>query len=175
MTRKHDEDPTTIFLMQEAAHKNDVVALQSFLDRHEFTVLSASSALMNAARSGSLECVRLLIPVSDPQKFFNGAIVSAAMSKHYDCVRELLPVSDLESAGVHVLYYALECDWDDVIEGLWEVVDLNKLMQHARTDENSDVMDKIEQKLAHQQKDNMEQELLLITAKKTTTMTKNKI
>lgn len=53
-----------------------------------------SDALRLAARGGHVECVKLLIPVSDPATDNSVALAAAAMNGHLECVRVLLPVSN---------------------------------------------------------------------------------
>lgn len=50
--------------------------------------------LQAAARHGHAECVRLLIPISDPQANDSRALLLAAGNGHAECVRLLIPVSD---------------------------------------------------------------------------------
>lgn len=56
-----------------------------------------SAALWCAAIAGSVECVRALLPVSDPKANESYALVLAAQNGHAECVKLLLPVSDAKS------------------------------------------------------------------------------
>jgi ankyrin repeat protein len=53
-----------------------------------------SSALQLAARHGHTQCVELLIPVSNPKAHNSYALQEAAVHGHTQCVELLYPVSD---------------------------------------------------------------------------------
>ena len=53
-----------------------------------------SSALARAAKHGHAECVELLIPVSNPNANNSGALGWAVHNGHAECVKLLIPVSD---------------------------------------------------------------------------------
>ena len=53
-----------------------------------------SVALRMAANNGHTDCVRLLIPHSDPRAYESEALRYASSHGHVDCVRELIPYSD---------------------------------------------------------------------------------
>lgn len=55
-----------------------------------------SYALEKAAENGHAECVKLLIPVSEPDQDDSQALLLAAQNGHTECVRLLIPVSDMD-------------------------------------------------------------------------------
>lgn len=65
-----------------------------------------SDALRLAAHNGHAECVRVLIPVSDPNNNDSVALVSAAMKRHAECVRLLIDVSSPKSDNSRALQWA---------------------------------------------------------------------
>lgn len=58
-----------------------------------FNLQSNNSPLMTAAQGGHVECLKLLIPVSDCTAHENVALCLAAKNGHTECVKLLLPVS----------------------------------------------------------------------------------
>lgn len=57
-----------------------------------------SYPLRVAAEHGDIDCVKMLLPLSDPKALGSMALVWAARSGKADCVRLLLPVSDVKKA-----------------------------------------------------------------------------
>jgi ankyrin repeat protein len=78
----------------QAARSCDVAALEKALADGAGARDDESRALSEAAERGHLECVRLLIPVSDPLADGSRALSEAAENGHVECVRLLIPVSD---------------------------------------------------------------------------------
>lgn len=58
-----------------------------------------SYALEKAAEKGHAECVKLLIPVSEPEQDNSQALERAAQNGHAECVRLLIPVSDMNGCA----------------------------------------------------------------------------
>lgn len=65
-----------------------------------------SDALRVAAHNGHAQCVKALIPVSDPKNGHSVALVSAAMNKHAECVRMLIGVSEPQTDNSRALQWA---------------------------------------------------------------------
>lgn len=65
-----------------------------------------SDALRLAAQNGHAECVKLLIPVSDPYNQCSVALVCAALNRHAECVRLLVDVSQPKSDNSRALQWA---------------------------------------------------------------------
>jgi ankyrin repeat protein len=75
-----------------------------------------SYALQLAAREGHAECVRLLIPVSDPWANDSYALQLAAERGHAECVRLLIPVSDSLANDSYALQWAAETGHVECVE-----------------------------------------------------------
>lgn len=56
-----------------------------------------SYALEKAAANGHADCVKLLIPVSEPDQDDSQALQIAAQNGHTECVKLLIPVSDMQN------------------------------------------------------------------------------
>lgn len=69
---------------------------------------SCARALRRAAAEGHAECVRLLIPFSDPKPDGSEALGLAAKGGHLECVRILIPASDPLANESHALAAAAE-------------------------------------------------------------------
>jgi len=65
-----------------------------------------SDALRLAAQNGHAECVKLLIPVSDPCNENSVALVCAALNRHVECVRLLIDVSQPKRDNSRALQWA---------------------------------------------------------------------
>jgi hypothetical protein len=76
---------------------------------------SASKALAEAARHGHLECVQLLIPVSDPKADDSAALRLAAEHGNWECARLLIPVSDPKADHSQTLRWAAEDGHDELV------------------------------------------------------------
>ena len=89
------------------------------------------TGLMYAAEWGSTECVRLLLPVSDPGAMNEGggsALHLAAAMGNEEVVRLLLPESDAnlrDKGGMTPLMMAAVHGWDGCVEALLPVSDLD--------------------------------------------------
>ena len=68
----------------------------------------SSIALRLAAQKGSAECVRLLLPGSDPKADESYALRIAAKYGHVECLRLLLPVSDAKAEKWAALRWAAQ-------------------------------------------------------------------
>jgi hypothetical protein len=88
----------------EAAKKGDVDALARALNDGA----NAGAALLGAAKNGHAECVKLLLPLSDPREFDSLALVRAASRGHVECVKILIPVSDPKAKGSWALLEAAQ-------------------------------------------------------------------
>ncbi len=65
-----------------------------------------SFALEKAAEKGYVECVKILIPVSEPDQDGSQALERAAQNGHAECVQLLIPVSDM-NVGLSVVAFKL--------------------------------------------------------------------
>ena len=63
--------------------------------------------LLPAAAHGSVSCIQLMIPVTDPKANASEALRCAAQSNHFQVVSKLLPHSDIHANNYEVLYYAI--------------------------------------------------------------------
>ena len=88
-------------------------------------------ALRVAAEHGHAECVRLLLPVSDPKAMNSFALQSAAMNGHAQCVRILLPVSDPRAENSDALRWAAWRGHEECVRLLLPVSRANALDAQA--------------------------------------------
>lgn len=82
-----------------------------------------SDALRLAAHNGHTECVRALIPVSDSDNYDSVALVSAAMKQHPECVRLLIGVSNPKADNSRALQWASFNNDQTCFDLLYEVSD----------------------------------------------------
>ncbi|TBV69747.1 ankyrin repeat domain-containing protein [Pseudoxanthomonas winnipegensis] len=75
-------------------------------------------ALFVAASAGHLECVKLLIPVSEAKVNDSAPLRWAAHNNHLDCVQVLIPVSDPKADHSLALQYAAQRQHIDVVKEL---------------------------------------------------------
>jgi ankyrin repeat protein len=80
--------------LKQAAKLNDLAGLTQSLEDGAHAKAQDSYALGVAAESGHAECVRLLIPASDPLAGDSYALQLAARGGHVECVKLLIPASD---------------------------------------------------------------------------------
>lgn len=90
----------------EAAEKGDVGKVLELLAHGANPGSKDSLALGLAAASGSEECVKLLLPVSDAKAEESLALRWAAENGHVECVKALLPVSDPKARSSGALRWA---------------------------------------------------------------------
>jgi hypothetical protein len=83
-----------------AARWGNLTALEQALADGAQTRRGDSWALREAALGGHADCVKLLIPVSDPKAHESYALRWAAHEGHADCVALLLPASDPLAVGI---------------------------------------------------------------------------
>jgi len=82
-----------------------------------------SKALGWAAENGHWECVELLIPVSDPKDRHSDALQVAAHEGHSRCVELLIPVSDPKALNCWALRWAAINGYTECVELLYPVSD----------------------------------------------------
>jgi ankyrin repeat protein len=92
----------------QAAKFGDLSTLTQALEGGAHAKESDSSALQWAAERGHAECVKLLIPASDPLVDNSMALRRAAKSGHAECVRLLVAVSDPLANNSEALCWAAE-------------------------------------------------------------------
>lgn len=83
------------------------VELDGLIKKHKKDI-TVGAALMLAAENGHVECVELLIPISDPLAEYEDSnpLTTAAFNGHADCVKLLIPVSDPKSGNNGALQWA---------------------------------------------------------------------
>lgn len=108
------------FALEKAAEKGHAECVKLLIPVSE-PGQDDSQALQLAAQNGQAECVRLLIPVSD----MNGctALRSAAMNGHSDCVALLKDVSNLQ-ANKEALLWAVGNGHTECVKRLMTVMDV---------------------------------------------------
>lgn len=82
-----------------------------------------SAALRVASRFGHTDCVELLIPVSDTRLDKSAALRYAAANGHAECVQRLIPVSDPLVHGSNALRLAVQCGHIECVKLLEPVSD----------------------------------------------------
>lgn len=76
-------------LLLGAASMGNATFVRKAIESGVDTTANGSEALYAAAERGNVECVRLLIPVSDPDDYAS-ALNMAAFEGHIECVRLLI-------------------------------------------------------------------------------------
>ena len=96
-----------------AATGGDHKAIKRLLGQGANSMAGDSAALFLAADNGHAECVKLLIPLSDPKANESRALSWAAHNGHAECVKLLIPVSDInacsKSLGLAARFGHTEC------------------------------------------------------------------
>ena len=90
------------------AELGDLAGVASLLSLGSCSLAQASKALCEAAENGHAECVKILIPFSDPKARDSEALVSAARKGHAECILLLIPVSDPRDEDSQALCGAAE-------------------------------------------------------------------
>ena len=85
-----------------------------------------SFPLRLASQNGHIECVRLLIPVSDPKSNKSLALRIACENGHAECAKLLTPVSDPKTKNSYALQLAAEYNYKDCVELLLPHSDISK-------------------------------------------------
>jgi ankyrin repeat protein len=91
-----------------AARSGDLAAVEQALEDGANARDADSGALSLAAEAGHVECVRLLLPVSEPMANESCALRRAASGGHVECVRLLIPVSEPLARQSYALRWAAE-------------------------------------------------------------------
>jgi ankyrin repeat protein len=92
--------------LAQAAGLGDLAALEQALGDGADALAGGSAALSAAAKGGHMECVRLLIEVSDPTDGNSRALQLAARRGCAECVKLLIPVSDPLAGDSYALQLA---------------------------------------------------------------------
>jgi hypothetical protein len=109
--------------LRQAAAGGDLPALIQALEDGADAKEDDSWALLEAAQNGHGECVKLLIPVSDPLARQSYALRWAAYGGCADCVKLLIPVSDPMEHESLALFEAARCGHVDCVRMLIAVSD----------------------------------------------------
>ena len=96
-SRKIDQE------LVSAAQAGDAAKVSSLLAYGANPRSKKSGALVAAGENGHVECVRLLLPVSDAKAAESLALRVAANYGHAECVRMLLPLSDAKAENFYAL------------------------------------------------------------------------
>lgn len=79
----------------EAARRGDAPTVRALLLRSEVRARTSSAlALTMAAMNGHVECVKLLLPVSNPKQYATRALEMAVEGRHAQCVEVLLQATN---------------------------------------------------------------------------------
>ena len=85
--------------------------------------IDCSKALIISAVNGHTECVKLLIPLSNPKTNDSEALRLASSSGHTECVKLLIPVSDPKAKNNYALRWASSDGYDECVNLLIPVSD----------------------------------------------------
>jgi ankyrin repeat protein len=112
MVKKLDEKAHDRLI--HAAQEGDALAIERELARGVVVQHIYSQALRQAALHGHFDCLKILLPASDPQAEKSFALRWAAFHGHVESVRLLLPLSDPKALDSQALSWAasaghLEC------------------------------------------------------------------
>ena len=118
-----------------------------------------SAALRWAAEEGHLECVKLLIPHSDPKADDSAALRWSANNGHLECVKLLIPHSDPKADDSGALRLAAEEGNLECVRELMPHSDPVKAVRYCIEDGDTDVADVIREQMAFIQKEQMHAEL----------------
>lgn len=99
-----NDDDKQLLLLSSCVESGDLAGIGRLLS--EGVDPSHSDALSRAAYKGYSECVKLLIPLSDPKRDNSYALCMAAGSGHAECVKILIPVSDPKSDDSNALRWS---------------------------------------------------------------------
>ena len=88
-----------------------------------------NNALIVAAQNGRAECVRLLIPHSNPQALDSRALLRAAVNGHADCVTLLIPVSNPKADNSRALLEAILRGHQSCVDVLFGVSDVQHVLK----------------------------------------------
>lgn len=113
--------------LEARAKIGDIEGVIRLLALRAYSRTHASKALCEAAGNGHAECLKLLIPASDPKANGSRALSLAAVQGHVECVKILIPLSDpkanhsealrLAATNCHVdAFKLLLCVSDPLIE-----------------------------------------------------------
>ena len=108
LTMTNNSPPTINQRLAELADAGDADGLARLLAQTIESPLVGSQPICNAARNGHTECVRILIPFSDPKANDSYPLRWATNHGHVECVRLLIPVSDPKALDSRALLWAAE-------------------------------------------------------------------
>lgn len=117
--------------MIQAASSGDAIVLAQVLADGDPETQSKSFALERAAENGHEQCVRLLIPKSDPLDNDSRALALAALEGHVECVKLLIPVSDPLAQSSAALRGAAKSNRKECVQLLIPVSDPQALNSQA--------------------------------------------
>lgn len=83
-----------------------------------------SRALRWAAGMGHTECVKMLIPVSDPKYNDSAALRDAAIMGHTECVKLLIPISNPKDCNSEALVSAAQEGHEQCANLLYDLSDV---------------------------------------------------
>lgn len=107
MSPSKNIDDLQAWLFQFAS-AGDFASLALILSENSLSREQCSLVLACSAANGRAQCVKLLIPLSDPTADESVALFEAARNGHADCVKLLIPVSDHTVYGASAFYAAAE-------------------------------------------------------------------
>ena len=114
-------------------------------------LIGNSEALRWAANSGSTECVQLLIAVSDTNAGKETALELAARKGHTECVQLLIGVSDPKAHNSMALEYALEYGHFECADLLFEVSEPERVLTKMKLHRGKETWAYLEGKIQTQQ------------------------
>ena len=138
----------------EAAKNGDYEQLRLLIKQSENSN-DYNKALEYASKNGHTECVKLLIPVSDTKNC--NALSWASICGHTECVKLLIPVSDPKANNSEALIWAGENNNNDCVELLLPHSDISAWSKEEWRNIDPDVQNII---LSYYSKISLEQNVL---------------
>ena len=120
MTKPHSSN---LRILYDAARYGKTELLNGLI-KQSINGVDYNKALCLTSANGHTECVKLLIPVSDPKNC--NALSWASISGHAECVKFLIHVSDPKINNSYALRMAAEKDHFDCVELLLPHSDISK-------------------------------------------------
>ena len=142
----------TVLPLHKAAEQGRIEAVQFWVDHANDVVSSEFDlALRLAAEHGHTECVRLLIPVSNPKANKSSSLWMAAEMGHLEIVKLLIPCSDPLALNSYALQVAVLEKRADCVEVLYPHSDPVAAVAEMRTLYNPVLWQPFAQRVEHEQ------------------------
>lgn len=92
--------------LEGCSQLGDIAGVARLLALRAYSRTHTTKALCEASRNGHAECVKILIPLSDPKANGSEPLCEAATNGHVECVKILIPVSEPKANNSEALRLA---------------------------------------------------------------------